>query len=135
MAVIANVVAGTTITNPTTIYTSSGQNAITTIVICNVGTPDLTNENNFSANVNIYLVSPSGGGSNTTTTGNVSLIAKKLIVPAGESLIFSDERFVLANGDYLAVGYEIDANHDTITYPTYTNLLTVTVSTISVWNI
>lgn len=132
MAVIGKIIAGTTITNPTTVYTSSGNNAVTTIVICNTGTPDLTNENNFSANINVYLVSPSGGGDNTSTTGTGALIARKLRVPAGESVIFSDERFVLGNGDYLAVGYEIDANHDSGTYPTFTNLLTVTVSTLPV---
>lgn len=132
MAVIGKKIAGTTITSPTIVYTSSGSNAITTIVICNTGTPDLTNENNFSANVNVYLVSPAGGGDNVDTTGINSLIATKLRVPAGESVIFSDERFVLANGDYIAVGYEIDANHDSGTYPTFTNLLFVTVSTLPV---
>lgn len=129
--ITGKIIPGTTITVPTTVYTSSGTNAITTMVLCNTGTPDLTNENTYSINVNVYLVSPSSGGDNATT-GNGSLIVSKLRIPAGETVFFSDEKIVLGNGDLVRDGYEIDANHDTGTYPTYTNLLTVTVSTLEV---
>lgn len=130
--ITGKIIPGTTITVPTTVFTSSGSNAVTTIILCNTGTPDLTNENNFSINVNVYLVSPGQPGADNSTTGNGSLIVSKLRVPAGESVIFSDERIILESGDLIRVGYEIDANHDSGTYPTYTNLLTVTVSTLTV---
>ena len=127
MAVIANIVSGTTITVPTTVYTSSGKNAVTCIAICNVGTPSLTDEASNSVDVNIYIVSPTGGGGNTTTTGNVSLVVKQLVIPAGETVFFNDEKFVLANADYIAVGYQMSNSASPVS-----NLLNVTVSTLPV---
>ena len=127
MAVIANIVAGTTITSPTTVYTSSGSNAVTCIAVCNVGTPSLTDEASNSVDVNIYVVSPTGGGGNTTTTGNVSLVVKQLVIPAGETVFFNDEKFVLANTDYIAVGYQMSNAASPVA-----SLLNVTVSTLPV---
>jgi hypothetical protein len=127
MAVIARRVAGTTITSPSTIYTSSGNNAITCIAICNTGTISLTDETNQSVDVNIYIVSPSGGGENINTTGTVSLVVKELTIPSGETVFFNDEKFVLANNDYIAVGYQMTNGAGAVS-----NLLTVTVSTLPV---
>jgi len=127
MAVIANIVTGTTITSPTTVYTSSGSNAVTCIAVCNVGTPSLTDEASNSVDVNIYVVSPTGGGGNTTTTGNVSLVVKQLVIPAGETVFFNDEKFVLANSDDIAVGYQMSNGSSPVS-----NLLNVTVSTLPV---
>jgi hypothetical protein len=129
MAVIGRKITGTTMTTPTTVYTSSGNNAVTCIAICNTGTVSLTDETVNSVDVNVYIVSPSGGGDNTATgvgeTG--ALIVKQLIIPAGETVFFNDEKFVLANTDYIAVGYQMTGAASPVT-----DLLTVTVSTLTV---
>jgi hypothetical protein len=126
MAVIGRTITGTTMTSPTTVYTSSGNNAVTCIAICNTGAVSLTDETVNSADVNVYVVSPSGGGDNTTTSSG-ALIVKQLIIPAGETVFFNDEKFVLANTDYIAVGYQMTGAASPVT-----NLLTVTVSTLPV---
>jgi hypothetical protein len=89
-------------------------NAITTIALCNTGAPTLTDETVNSVTVNIYLVK-----SGTTATA-ANLIVSSLIVPAGETVFFSEERLVLDNGDQLWVGTSA------------AGLLAVTVSTLPV---
>ena len=126
MAVIGKTITGTTMTSPTTVYTSSGNNAVTCIAICNVGAVSLTDETSNSVDVNVYVVSPSGGGDNTTSNSS-ALIVKQLIIPAGETVFFNDEKFVLANTDYIAVGYQMTGAASPVS-----NLLTVTVSTLPV---
>lgn len=69
----------------TTIYTSSGTNAITTVIVCNTGGTDRT--------LTLYAV-PSGGSANTT-----SMIVNALNVPAGDTVSFDQEKMVLSNGD------------------------------------
>jgi hypothetical protein len=127
MAVIGKIIAGTTMTTPDTVYTSSGNNAVTCIAICNTGTISLTDETSQSVDINVYIVSPSGGGDNVNTTGSNSLIVKQLTVPAGETVFFNDEKFVLANGDMIKVGYQMSAAASPVA-----NLLNVTVSTLPV---
>ena len=127
MAVIGKIVAGTTMTTPTTVYTSSGNNAVTCISICNTGTISLTDETSESVDINIYIVSPSGGGDNINTTGSNSLIVKQLTVPAGETIFFNEEKFVLANNDSIRVGYQMSNAASPVA-----NLLNVTVSTLPV---
>ncbi len=127
MAVIGKIVAGTTMTSPTTVYTSSGNNAVTCIAVCNTGTISLTDETSQSVDINIYIVSPSGGGDNVNTTGSNSLIVKQLTVPAGETIFFNDEKFVLANNDSIRVGYQMSNAASPVA-----NLLNVTVSTLPV---
>ena len=127
MAVIGKIVTGTTINSSTKVYTSSGSNAVTCIAICNVGTISLTDETSQSVDVNIYVVSPTGGGDNTAKDTNSSLIVKQLTIPAGETIFFNDEKFVLANNDYIAVGYQMSNAASPAS-----NLITATVSTLPV---
>jgi hypothetical protein len=108
----STVVTSGTPTTPTLVYTSSttgeavggavaGQaNAITAIILCNVLAPNLTNESTNAATVNIYLVSPSKGG----TIGTGTLIVNNLTIPAGETVFFSDERIILDAGDQIQIG-------------------------------
>lgn len=126
MAVIGRTVTGTTITSPTLIYTSTGANAVTCIAVCNVGTISLTDETSQSVDVNIYIISPTGGGDNTGIS-NSSLIVKQLTIPAGETVFFNDEKFVLANADEIRVGYQMSGGAGAVN-----NLVTVTVSTLPV---
>jgi len=115
-----------TTTGDTLVYTStttgaaigpgvSGQtNAVTSIIICNTGAPNLTDETINAANLTLNLVL-SGGVSTDTNT-----IVKNLTIPAGETVFFSDERIVLNAGD------QIRATSSAA------NLLSVTVSSLPV---
>jgi hypothetical protein len=115
-----------TISSPTRIYTSSqsggvigggnlGQtSAITTIMLCNTGTPDASDESVDLANVNIYLVK------NTESASVNNIVVSNLPVPAGETVFFSEERIILDSGDGVWVGADA------------ANLITVTVSSLPV---
>jgi len=103
-----------TTTGVTTVYTSSGNNAVTTMIVCNTGSINLTDETVNAANLTVYLV-PTG-----QPAGDGNTIVKNLNIPAGETVFFSDEKVILGNGDKI----EAEASS--------ANLLTVTVSTLAV---
>ena len=94
-------------------------NAITNIIVCNTGTPNLTAETVNSCTLTLNLV-PAGGVSSDTNT-----IVKNLIVPAGETVFFSDERIVLRG----ETGYGTDQIRATSSVG---NLLSITVSALPV---
>ena len=98
----------------TSVYVSSGNNGITTIIACNTGTPTLTDETVNASTLTLYFI-PSGGTATDSTT-----VIKNLIIPAGETVFFSDEKVILSNGDI------IKATAGT------GNLITLTVSSLSV---
>lgn len=94
-------------------------NAITNIIVCNTGTPNLTDETVNSCTFTLNLCVAGAGSSDTNT------IVKTLIVPAGETVFFSDERIVLRG----AIGYGTDSIRATASVG---NLLSVTVSALPV---
>jgi hypothetical protein len=67
------------------VFTSTDDNAVTTIYLCNYNVIDVT--------VTIYLV-PNAG-----TAGNLNIIYKAVTIAAGDTYIIDTERLVLANGD------------------------------------
>ena len=88
---ITNVgITGTLAASPTTIYSSSGSNAITSIIICNTS--------NAAINLTLYAV-PSGKSpsANPETT-----IVSALPIAATETLSLDQEKLVLANGDVIS---------------------------------
>lgn len=103
----------TTIAN-TTVYTSSGNNAVTTLIACNTGAINLTDETINASSLTLYFV-PNGG-----VIGDGTTVVKSLTIPAGDTVFFSDEKVVLSNGDTI-VAQASDAN-----------LLTITISTLAV---
>lgn len=105
-----------TTTGDSLVYQSSGTNAITTIIICNTGTPTFTDESINSCTVTLNVTSTAPN--NVSTDANT--IIKNLIVPAGETVFLSEERIVLDNGN------QIRATAD------QSNLLSITVSTLPV---
>jgi hypothetical protein len=121
-----SLIDATSVSDPKLVFTSTnngrptnrggvGQsNAITTIALCNTGAPTLTDETINSVTVNIYLVK---SGASATAA---NLIVSRLIVPAGETVFFSEERLVLDSGDQVWVGTSASG------------LLAVTVSTLPV---
>jgi hypothetical protein len=88
----------------TTIYTSTGNNAITTVIICNTGSNDRT--------LTLHAV-PSGSSASST-----NMIVNALIVPAGDTVSFDQEKMVLSNGDSLiAVGSNTGLSSTVSTLP------------------
>lgn len=100
----------------TLVYQSSGTNAITTIIICNTGDPDLTDETVNSALLTLNLTSEQPNDQST----DANTIIKNLIIPAGETVFLSEERIVLDNGNQIRA----TASEE--------NLLSITVSTLPV---
>ena len=114
MAITSTQLTGTTITVPSTVYTSSSTNAITTIALCNTGAVTITDESVNTCNVNVYLVK----SGDTADVDN--LIVSNLTIPAGETVFFSDEKIILDGGDEIHIKAD-DAN-----------LISVTVSSLAV---
>jgi hypothetical protein len=121
-----SLIDSTSVSSPKVVFTSTDtgaptnrggvaqENAITTIALCNTGEPTLTDETDNSVTVNVYLVK---SGASATAA---NLIVSNLIIPAGETVFFSEERLVLSGGDSLQVGTSA------------ASLLAVTVSTLPV---
>ena len=103
-----------TTTAVTPVYTSSGNNAVTTIIVCNTGTVNLTDETFNASNLTLYFVPNLGSATDSTT------VVKDLTIPAGETVFFSDEKVILTNGDSIRASASVG------------NLLTITVSTLQV---
>jgi hypothetical protein len=105
-----SLIDSTSVTVPVRVFTSSTtggpiaggvvgrENAVTTIALCNTLAPDATDETVNSVTVNIYVVR-SG-----LSYGDGNLVVSSLVVPAGETVFFSEERMVLASGDQIWVG-------------------------------
>lgn len=70
---------------PTNLYTSVGENAITTIIFCNTGVIDTF--------LTVWMV-PSGASLN-----NSMMVLNSISMPAGETFCMDTERFILAEGD------------------------------------
>ena len=103
-------------TLPAAIYTSSGNNAITTIIVCNKVLFDPANP--LTGQTSLYLwAMPAADGS---TPLDKHLIVNGLPIPAGETVSFDQEKMVLANGDKLFAKSDSPAN------------LVATVSTLAV---
>lgn len=98
---ITNTSIGTT---STTIYTSSGTSAITTVIICNTATYDPNNPTTGLTYLSLHAVK-SGN-----TAGTVNKIVNQLPIPAGETVNFDTEKLVLDNGDFLVAYSASPAN-------------------------
>jgi hypothetical protein len=105
-----SLIDSTSVTVPVRVFTSSTtggpiaggvtgrENAVTTIALCNTAAPDPVDETTNAVTVNIYVVR-SG-----LSYGPGNLIVSNLVVPAGETVFFSEERIVLASGDQIWIG-------------------------------
>lgn len=98
----------------TTIYSSTGNNAITTVIFCNTSAYVTATPTLNQSLLYVYAV-PSGG-----TAGNNTLIVNGLPIPAGETVSFDQEKLVLSNGDTLVAKTDSLSN------------ITATVSTLAV---
>ena len=105
-----SLIGSSSVTVPVKVFTSSTtggpiaggvtgrENAVTTIALCNTLAPDPVDETSNSVTVNIYVVR------NGLSYGPGNLVVNSLVVPAGETVFFSEERMVLASGDQIWVG-------------------------------
>jgi hypothetical protein len=105
-----SLIDSTSVTVPVRVFTSSTtggpiaggvtgrENAVTTIALCNTAAPDPADETTNSVTVNIYVVR-SG-----LSFGTGNLVVSNLVIPAGETVFFSEERIVLASGDQIWIG-------------------------------
>lgn len=113
-------VTSSTITVPTLVYTStttgdtSGTSygayggtvtaspiptAVTTIALCNTAAPSSSDETTDAVTINVYIVRYAESYDTA-----LNLVVSSLVVPAGETVFFSEERMVLAAGDKIYVG-------------------------------
>lgn len=79
----------------TTLYTSSGNTAITTLIVSNVNTYSAATPTVGQSNLNLFIV-PGGGTPNFS-----NLIVSALPLPAGETFTFDNEKIIMSNGDSL----------------------------------
>jgi hypothetical protein len=105
-----SLIDSSTVTIPVKVFTSSTtggpvgggvtgrENAVTTIALCNTAAPDPADETTNSVTVNVYIVR------NGLSFGPGNLVVSSLVVPAGETVFFSEERMVLASGDQIWIG-------------------------------
>lgn len=106
------------ISAPSTPANPGQTRAITTMILCNTGTPDITDESVDTAAVTIYM-KDSG-----TAASAANMVVSKLTVPAGETVFFSDEKIILE-------GSGISAD-EVVVQSDAANLITVTVSSLPV---
>lgn len=101
-------------TTNTTIYTSSGSNAITCMIFCNTNAFNPSSPNANIAYLTLYAVP---NGSSLTST---NLIVNQVPITAGETLSLDQEKLVLSNGDIL------------VAVSSAANSLVTTISTLAV---
>ena len=91
-------------TSNTTLYTSSGNTAVTCIWVCNTATYDPLNPTTGLTYLDLHFVKTGDG---ITTT---NLIVNQLPVPAGETVTFDTEKIILDNGDRVIASSAAPAN-------------------------
>ena len=88
----------------TYLFVSSGNNAVTTIMICNKEPFDPLDPTADQTYLYLHVVANGDGVTDT------NLVVNKLTVPAGETVTFDTEKIVLANGDRIVANSELPAN-------------------------
>lgn len=91
-------------TSNTTLYTSSGNTAVTCIWVCNTATYDPLNPTTGLTYLDLHFVKTGDG---ITTT---NLIVNQLPVPAGETVTFDTEKIILDNNDRVIASSAAPAN-------------------------
>ena len=104
--------------SPAAVYTSVGNHAVTTVIVCNKSVYNPVNPTQNQSLLYLYAV-PNNGGMIATATDN-NLIVNGLPVPAGETVTFDQEKMVLSTNDTIVGKTDSLSN------------LVVTVSTLAV---
>lgn len=90
MAIYNTQVTATSAASADVIGSGTGNRAITTIIVCNTTISDLS--------ITLYAV-PAGTPSMTASASN--MIVNTLLIPAGDTVSFDQEKVVLGTGDEL----------------------------------
>jgi len=85
MSIETNLIASTSSGSPTTVYTSSGESAITTIFFCNT--------DSSAIDITVWIV-PNG-----ETLGDEHMIMKELTINATDTFAFGSERILMGASD------------------------------------
>ena len=80
------------------LFTSVNNNAVTTIMVCNIVPFDPLDPTADLNYLYLYVVN-----NNDPVSDNLNLVVNKLPVPAGETVTFDSEKIILANGDRIFV--------------------------------
>jgi hypothetical protein len=91
-------------TGNTTLFTSNGKNAITTIMICNKIAFNPLDPTANLTKLSLHFVASTDGISST------NLVVNELPVPAGETVTFDTEKIILENGDRIIASSASPAN-------------------------
>ena len=97
-------------TTPTTIYTSSNETAITTLIFCNTTAYNPATPTADTVKLTLHAV-PYGN-----PVGDDNMIINEMPIPAGETFTFDTEKMVLENGDYLRVIADVSGLSATVSY-------------------
>lgn len=90
MAIYNTAITGLSNAATTKLESGSGGRAISTVIVCNTQGTDI--------NLTLYAV-PNGGSANISS--GAAMIVNALTIPAGDTVSFDQEKFVLASGDEL----------------------------------
>jgi hypothetical protein len=105
--ITSTLVSSTSLANPVRVFKSTvtgeigstnQERAITTMIMCNKESPDISDETVNSVIVNVHLVK------NGQVFSTSNIIISNLNIPAGETVFFAEERVVLDGGDEIWVG-------------------------------
>jgi hypothetical protein len=89
----------------TTLFSSTGNNAITTVMVCNKAVYDPLNPLTGLTYLNLYVVASGGSADN-----NLNMIVNQLPMTAGETVTFDTEKIILTNGDSIVATSASPAN-------------------------
>jgi hypothetical protein len=81
------------LTTDTDLFTSVGNNAVTTIMFCNTAAYDPLNPMAGLTLLDLHFVKDTFGITNT------NLVVNQLPIPAGETFTFDTEKIILGDGD------------------------------------
>ena len=103
MSIETNLIASTSSGSPTTVYTSSGESAVTTIFFCNT--------DSSAIDVTVWIV-PNGD-----TLGDEHMIMKELTINATDTFAFGSERILMGGSDTIqAIADTVDKVSVVISY-------------------
>ena len=89
----------------TTLFSSTCNNAVTTVMVCNKASYDPLNPLVGLTYLNLYVVASGGSADN-----NLNMIVNQLPMSAGETITFDTEKIILTNGDSIIATSAAPAN-------------------------
>ena len=106
------------ISGPNAVTNPGQPRAITTMILCNTGAPNATDEAINTCSVTIHIKD------SATVASSSNMVVSNLTIPAGETVFFSDEKIILEGNAGNADEVTVQASD--------ANLITVTVSSLAV---